>query len=142
MQYMEDIYQKLRSSGLRSTKQRIQISKILFKSNETFHFTILDLEKMIKKEFQEKISVATIYNTVHAFQKKGYLKEIPIDGNKKYYDTNMNDHHHFFDEDSQTLKDLNKSEIRISKIPNSPINKKIKSVEVLIRLANDNQNQR
>ena len=54
MQYMEDIYQKLRSSGLRSTKQRIQISKILFKSNETFHFTILDLEKMIKKEFQEK----------------------------------------------------------------------------------------
>ena len=142
MQYMEDIYQKLRSSGLRLTKQRIQISKILFKSNETFHFTILDLEKMIKKEFQEKISVATIYNTVNAFQKKGYLKEIPIDGNKKYYDTNMNDHHHFFDEDSQTLKDLNKSEIRISKIPNSPINKKIKSVEVLIRLANDNQNQR
>ena len=97
---------------------------------------------MIKKEFQEKISVATIYNTVHAFQKKGYLKEIPIDGNTKYYDTNMNDHHHFFDEDSQTLKDLDKSEIRISKIPNSPINKKIKSVEVLIRLANDNQNQR
>ena len=142
MQYMEDIYQKLRSSGLRLTKQRIQISKILFKSNETFHFTILDLEKMIKKEFQEKISVATIYNTVNAFQKKGYLKEIPIDGNKKYYDTNMNDHHHFFDEDSQTLKDLDKSEIHISKIPNSPINKKIKSVEVLIRLANDNQNQR
>ena len=88
MQYMEDIYQKLRSSGLRSTKQRIQISKILFKSNETFRFTILDLEKMIKKEFQEKISVATIYNTVHAFQKKGYLNQdySPVDSNKNEMD--------------------------------------------------------
>ena len=142
MQHNKDINQKLRSSGLRPTKQRIQLSKILFKSKETFHFTILDLKKMIEEKLQEKISLATIYNTVHAFQKKGYVKKILLDANKSYYDTNVKNHHHFFDEDSQTLKDINEDEIKISAIPNSPSNKKIKSLEVLIRLANANQSQK
>ena len=138
MQHNKDINQKLRSSGLRPTKQRIQLSKILFKSKETFHFTILDLKKMIEEKLQEKISLATIYNTINAFQKKGYIKKIPLEANKSYYDTNVKNHHHFFDEDSQTLKDINEDEIKISAIPNSPSNKKIKSLEVLIRLANAN----
>ena len=93
---------------------------------------------MVEKKFQKKISLATIYNTVHAFQKKGYIKKIPLEANKSYYDTNAKNHHHFFDEDSQTLKDINEDEIKISAIPNSPSNKKIKSLEVLIRLANAN----
>ena len=139
---MKNIDQKLRSSGLRPTKQRIQLSKILFKNKETFHFTVLDLKKMVEKKFQKKISLATIYNTVHAFQKKGYIKKIPLDVNKSYYDTNVKDHHHFFDEDSHTLKDIDENKITIGTIPNSPINKKIKSIEVLIRLANANQNQK
>ena len=92
----------------------------------------------IEEKLQEKISLATIYNTVHAFQKKGYIKKIPLDVNKSYYDTNVKDHHHFFDEDSHTLKDIDENKITIGTIPNSPINKKIKSIEVLIRLANAN----
>ena len=79
-----------------------------------------------------KISLATIYNTVHAFQKRGYIKKIPLDANKSYYDTNVKDHHHFFDEDSQTLKDIDQDKIKISTIPQSPIRKKIKSIWIII----------
>ena len=142
MQHIKDINQKLRSSGLRPTRQRVQISKILFKNKETFHFTVEYLKKKINKEFKEKVSLATIYNTINAFQKKGYIKKIPLEANKSYYDTNVKNHHHFFDEDSQTLKDINEDEIKISAIPNPPSNKKIKSLEVLIRLANANESQK
>ena len=70
--------EKLRSSGLRPTKQRIKICKLLFDRKKTFHFTINNLAEKIKKQLNNKISLATIYNTVHAFEKKGYLKQIPI----------------------------------------------------------------
>jgi len=133
---------KLRNSGLRPTKQRIYISKLLFENKETFHFTIETLKKMIEESLHEKISVATIYNTVHAFRKKGYLKELPLDGNKTYYDTNVSSHHHFFDEDNQVLRDIEDKDIEINKVPPSPVNKKIKSVEVLIRVASDTQSQK
>ena len=65
---------KLREAGLRPTKQRVKICEILFNREKTFHFTINDLAKKISEDLNEKISLATVYNTVHAFQKKGYLK--------------------------------------------------------------------
>ena len=68
--------EKLRSSGLRPTKQRIKICKLLFDRKKTFHFTINDIFKMLQNETSKKISLATIYNTVHSFKRKGYLKEI------------------------------------------------------------------
>ena len=80
--------EKLRSSGLRPTKQRLEICKLLFDRKKTFHFTIGDLSKILKKETNKKISLATIYNTVHSFKKKGYLKEISVDREKSYFDTN------------------------------------------------------
>ena len=89
--------EKLRSSGLRPTKQRIKICKLLFDRKETFHFTINNLSKILKKDKSEKISLATIYNTVHSFKKKGYLKEISVNQNKSYFDTNTSNHHHFLD---------------------------------------------
>ena len=89
---------KLRASGLRPTKQRLAISKILFNSKETFHFTIYQLKKIIEKNVKKKISLATLYNTVHAFKEKGYLKEISLKGNKTFFDTNIKNHHHFYDE--------------------------------------------
>ena len=88
---------KLRNSGLRPTKQRLKICEVLFNRDKTFHFTINDLAKNISDNFNEKISLATIYNTVHAFKDKGYLKEITISSDKSYFDTNTKIHHHFFD---------------------------------------------
>ena len=132
---------KLRSSGLRPTKQRLKICEVLFNREKTFHFTINDLSKIISEKLSEKISLATVYNTVHAFKKKGYLKEISINSDKSYFDTNTSIHHHFYDEDTNELIDCNENNIDSINIKNNITGKKIKSVEVLIKVASDNQNQ-
>ena len=98
--------EKLRKSGLRPTKQRIKICQVLFDTKKTFHFTISDLVKLIEIKANEKISLATVYNTIHAFEKKGYLKEISINSSQTYFDTNTTNHHHFFDEKQKELIDL------------------------------------
>ncbi len=89
---------KLRGSGMRPTRQRIKICEILFDREHTFHFSINDLAEIVKNNANEKIALATIYNTVHSLTKKGYLKEISINSDKSYFDTNTSSHHHFFDE--------------------------------------------
>ena len=137
MKYIE----KLRNSGLRPTKQRLQICEVLFDTERTFHFTINDLANKIKNQLNNKISLATVYNTVHAFEKKGYLKQIPINSNQTYFDTNITDHHHFYDEDNQELIDCNEDDIDSVNIRKNITGKKINSIEVLIRVASDNQNQ-
>ena len=129
--------QKLRSSGLRPTKQRIEICKFLFDRHKTFHFTINSLSNFFKNK-SKKISLATIYNTIHAFKNKGYLKEISINSDKSYYDTNVTNHHHFFNESTKELIDLNDNDVGKIKINKSIPGKKIKSVEVLIKIANSN----
>ncbi len=133
--------EKLRETGLRPTKQRVKICEILFNREKTFHFTINDLAKKIFEELNEKISLATVYNTVHALQKKGYLKEISINSNKSYFDTNTSVHHHFYDEDTHQLIDCDENEIETVNIKKNITGKKINSVEVLVRVASDNQNQ-
>ena len=133
--------EKLRESGLRPTKQRVKICEVLFNRDKTFHFTINDLVKKISEELNEKISLATVYNTVHALQKKGYLKEISINSDKSYFDTNTTIHHHFYDEDTHQLIDCDENEIENVNVKNNITGKKINSVEVLVRVASDNQNQ-
>ena len=130
MKYIE----KLRNSGLRPTKQRLQICEVLFDTQKTFHFTINDLANKIKRQLNNKISLATVYNTVHAFEKKGYLKQIPINSNQTYFDTNITDHHHFYDLKEEKLIDLNNSDVGPINILKKIDGKKIKSVEVLVKL--------
>ena len=130
MKYTE----KLRNSGLRPTKQRIQICEVLFDADKTFHFTINELEKKIKKQVNSKISLATVYNTIHAFEKKGYLKQIPINSNQTYFDTNVSDHHHFYDLNDNKLIDLENCDVGPINILKKINGKKIKSVEVLVKL--------
>ena len=136
-----NLIEKLRETGLRPTKQRVKICEILFNREKTFHFTINDLAKKISEELNEKISLATVYNTVHALQKKGYLKEISINSNKSYFDTNTSVHHHFYDEDTHQLIDCDENEIETVNVKKNITGKKINSVEVLVRVASDNQNQ-
>ena len=130
--------EKLRSLGLRPTKQRVQVCKQLFDRKDTFHFTINDLNSSLKKIRNEKISLATIYNTVHTFKDKGYLKEILINSGKTYFDTNVSNHHHFFDEDKRQLIDLDDKDVGKIKIKKVLPGKKITSVEVLVKIANNN----
>tara|TARA_Y100001960_G_scaffold120743_1_gene129065 strand:+ start:171 stop:587 length:417 start_codon:yes stop_codon:yes gene_type:complete len=130
--------EKLRTSGLRPTRQRIEICKLLFDRKHTFHFTINDLSNSLSKITNENISLATIYNTIHAFKDKGYLKEISINSDKTYFDTNVSNHHHFFDENKKQLIDLNDKDVGKVKIKKKLPGKKIKSIEVLVKVANSN----
>ena len=130
--------ERLRASGLRPTKQRLAVCKILFDRKKTFHFTIEKLKKIVEKNSKKKISLATLYNTVHAFKNRGYLKEISLKGNKTFFDTNTKNHHHFCDEDMSQLIDIKDNNISVHNLPKTPKGKKIKSIEVLVKIANNN----
>ena len=135
MNNKENFIKKLRSSGLRPTRQRIEICKALYDRKKTFHFTIDDLSKILRKKSKEKISLATIYNTVYAFKNKNYLKEISLNTNKTYFDTNVSNHHHFLDENLNRLIDLKNSDVGKVKIKRKIPGKKIKSIEILVRIS-------
>ena len=134
----DSFIKKLRSSGLRPTEQRIEICKVLFERDATFHFTIGDLAKILNNKSSKKIALATVYNTIHAFKKKGHLKEILISSDKSYYDTNVSNHHHFFDENKRELIDLDDKDVGKINIKKALPGKKINSIEVLVKIANNN----
>ena len=129
--------EKLRELGLRPTKQRLKMCEVLFNREKTFHFTINDLVRMISNEMKQKISVATVYNTVHAFEKKGYLKKISINTDKSYFDTNTSAHHHFFDNSSKELIDLSSEDVEKIQINKTLPGKKISSVEILVKVEDE-----
>ena len=130
--------EKLRKSGLRPTKQRIKICEVLFNREKTFHFSISDLTKILQNQHNLKISLATVYNTIHAFQKKGYLKEINIGNDMSYFDTNTSSHHHFYDQQTKELIDINSQEVEIKKSPTPPSGKKVDDIEVTFRISKKN----
>ena len=142
MAYTEQYIDKLRKSGLRPTKQRIKICEVLFDTEQTFHFTIKELVKIIENQANMKVSLATVYNTVHAFIKKGYLKEIPLNSSQSYYDTNVRHHHHFFDVEENKLIDIDQDDVDEINIRKKIPGKKIRSVEVIAKIVSDNQSQK
>ena len=129
-----DILKKLRTSGLRPTKQRVEIAKFLFERDKTYHFTVESLNKLLEKKTSNKFALATIYNTVHAFKSAGHLSEVEVRGKKTYFDTNVSNHHHFYDSENSELIDIDSNDVVIQKIPKAPNGKKIKNIEVLINL--------
>ena len=141
MQKNSEFIDKLRRSGLRPTKQRIKICEVLFNREKTFHFTIKELVKIIENQANIRVSLATVYNTVHAFIKKGYLKEIPLNSSQSYYDTNVAHLHHFFDEEENKLIDIDQDDVDEINIRKKIPGKKIRSVEVIAKIVSDNQSQ-
>ncbi len=129
--------EKLRNSGLRPTKQRIKICEILFNREKTFHFSINQLMKIINTKVNQKISLATVYNTVHAFKKKGHLKEIQTGNDMTYFDTNTQSHHHFYDDQTKELVDICADDVEIKKIPTPPSGKKIIDTEVTFKISKE-----
>ena len=126
---------KLRNSGLRPTKQRIKICEVLFDTEKTFHFSINDLSNIINNKSSQKISLATIYNTVHAFKEKGYLKQIPLNANQAYFDTNISDHHHFYDAERDLLYDIPAGQVQLADLPAVPEGHDIEAVNVVIHIS-------
>ena len=129
---------KLRSSNLRPTKQRLKISQYLFDREKTFHFTVDDLGKVFNsKNSSNKISLATLYNTVHAFKKAGHLREVFINRDRSYFDTNVSSHHHFFDEQKNEIIDIDSSLVKVNRIPKPPQGKSVKNIEVIIKVESE-----
>ena len=129
---------KLRSSNLRPTKQRLEISQYLFDREKTFHFTVDDLGKVFNsKNSSNKISLATLYNTVHAFKKAGHLREVFINRDRSYFDTNVSSHQHFFDEQKNEVIDIDSSLIKVNRIPKPPRGKLVKNIEVIIKVESE-----
>ena len=125
---------KLRNSGLRPTKQRLQICEVLFDTEKTFHFTINELDKKIKKQKNNKISLATIYNCLNQFTKHEILKSVSLSGDRVYFDTNTHGHHHFFCKSTKKLSDIKSSDVKILNLPKIPKGKKLESVEVVVNI--------
>ena len=137
MNQKNKIANKLRSSKLRPTKQRKKIADFLFNREKTFHFSINQLMKIINTKVNQKISLATVYNTVHAFKKKGHLKEIQIENDMTYFDTNTQSHHHFYDDQTKELVDISADDVEIKKIPTPPSGKKIIDTEVTFKISKE-----
>ena len=136
MSNIRNFEKKLRSVGLRPTRQRLDICEVLFDRKETFHFTIDDLRKILKTKLNTKMSIATIYNTINSFKHKGYIKEISLNSEKTYFDTNVTNHHHFYNETTNELIDFHDSDVEQLKLRKNLPGKKIKSIEVLVKVAN------
>lgn len=123
----------LSTAGLRPTRQRVALAALLVGDGEHRHVTAESLFVAVQ-DHGERVSLATVYNTLRAFCDAGLMHEITVDGTKSYFDTNTHDHPHFYWEDSGTLTDAPSEELEITRIPNAPDGAEIASVDVVIRL--------
>jgi Fur family iron response transcriptional regulator len=123
----------LAGAGLRPTRQRMTLASLLIGDGQNRHVTAESLFDAASNA-DEKVSLATVYNTLRAFCEAGLMREITVDGSKSYFDTNMTDHPHFYWEDSARLTDAPADQLEISRLPNAPAGAEIASVDVVIRL--------
>ncbi len=127
----QEIHQKLASAGLRPTRQRLALGGILFGSGDR-HVTAEDLHAEAERA-GVRVSLATVYNTLHQFTSAGLLREVAIEGSKTYFDTNTSDHYHFYIESDGELIDIDE-QLSIGELPEVPAGKRVSRVDVLIRL--------
>ncbi len=123
----------LAAAGLRPTRQRLALATLLVGDGKNRHVTAEGLYDAASAA-GERVSLATVYNTLRAFCEAGLTREITVDGSKSYFDTNMSDHPHFYWEDSATLSDAPASELEIRRLPRAPEGAEIAKVDVVIRL--------
>jgi Fur family iron response transcriptional regulator len=132
MRTYSHVLERLKAAGLRPTRQRLALARLLLESGHR-HLTAEEL-------FHEArmagipVSLATVYNTLHQFTSVGLLREVVVDMGQSYFDTNTSHHHHFFDESSGRLTDIPDHDIAISRLPDPPAGAEIERVEVIVRL--------
>ncbi len=119
--------------GLRPTRQRLALAGLLFQAGHR-HVTAEKLHGEAMKR-GIRVSLATIYNTLHQFTAAGLLREVVVDTDRSYFDTNMERHHHFFHEDTGLLEDIPSSELELKNLPPLPEGSEISSIDVVIRLS-------
>ena len=126
---------RLKQAGLRPTRQRIALAKILFET-ENRHVTAEDLHAEARAA-GVSVSLATIYNSLHQFTEAGLMREVVVEAGRSYFDTNTGDHHHFFHEDTGTREDIPSDRINVSELPAAPAGKSVQRVDVIVRISAD-----
>lgn len=129
---VKDFATLLKSAGLRPTRQRVALGRLLFAEGDR-HVSAEDLHAEAVAA-GERVSLATVYNTLHQFQQAGLLRELALEGSKAYFDTNTSNHSHFFDEEKGQLIDIPNENIRIEGLPTPPDGMRIAHVDVVVRL--------
>lgn len=124
---------RLRGVGLRPTRQRIALANLLFENGCDRHVTAEGLHEEALRS-GARVSLATVYNTLHQFTSSGLLREIVVDSGKSYFDTNTTDHHHFFDEGSGALTDIMAEDVSLAALPAAPKGTRVSRVDVVIRI--------
>ena len=133
MRPYSQVLDRLREAGLRPTRQRLALSRLLFDGADR-HVTaeILHAEALKAKI---RVSLATVYNTLHQFTAARLLKEIVVDAQRSYFDTNVADHHHFYHESAGVLADIPGDAIKVGRIPAPPQGTAVSRVDVVVRIA-------
>ena len=129
------IVTRLQSAGLRATPKRIAIGALLFDGMDR-HVTADDVAALARKG-GVCVSLATVYNTLNQFVAAGLMKRITLDTDRTYFDTNVSDHHHLFFEQNGVLHDIPGDSIRVEGLPPIPSGSKVRSVEVIVRMADE-----
>jgi len=129
-----DVMARIRAAKLRPTRQRIALAQLLFEPGD-HHVTAESLFDQAQST-GVKVSLATVYNTLHQFTAAGLLREVVVNSTCTYFDTNITDHHHFFYEGRNALIDIDGAKIDIRGLPETPAGAKISRVDVIIRLSN------
>ena len=122
---------QLRHAGLRPTRQRVELGRVLYAKGHR-HISAEDLHAEAE-EAGVRVSLATVYNTLHQFTEAGLLREVAIDGTRTYFDTNVSDHHHFFVEGEGRLIDMARG-VGIADLPAPPDGMEVVAVEVVVRV--------
>lgn len=123
----------LTAAGLRPTRQRVALAALLIGDGRHRHVTAESLYAAVEQS-GERVSLATVYNTLRAFCDAGLVQEVTVDGSKSYFDTNTHDHPHFYWEDDHRLTDAPAEQLEISQLPEAPVGAEISKVDVVIRL--------
>ncbi len=128
----QNVIERLRAAGLRPTRQRLALARLLFENGDR-HVTA-ELLHGEARTGHIRVSLATVYNTLHQFTAVGLLREVVVEPGRSYFDTNIDDHHHFFSESAGTLQDIPGHGVVISGLPQAPAGTQIRRVEVIVRI--------
>ena len=129
------LVQRLKTAGLRPTRQRLALAKLLFEPSAggDRHITAEQLHVEAVAD-NVRVSLATIYNSLHQFTEAGLLREVVVESGRSYFDTNVTDHHHFYFEDTGRLQDIPGEMVRLESLPTPPQGAQVARVDVIIRL--------
>ena len=123
---------RLKAGGLRPTRQRLALARLLFEGEDR-HLTAEQLHSEALAA-DVRVSVATVYNTLHQFTKVGLLREVVVEPGRSYFDTNVDDHHHFYFESTGDLQDIPSDQLHIAELPEPPRGTRIARVDVVVRV--------